>query len=484
MDCRRRTGTMVTLRVLILDSAASAAEASMIEWLDAQCRPDEAAKALMMHGMHAVLSLPLGVETKERKSDTASETDAAAQAEREREAQAEREREREAERERDAIVAREVALRLADFERSMGIERASICARVRAAVAEQALGDATEIATLRAQLESHQREAVARERRDAAAREHASVAESEALRAEAEALREELAVLRRSNHGRGVQGEERVASCVRRAFPATEVRDVSKQGHACDLWWIVDSASGAFVAIEAKNKAVVTRADVDRFSVDAQALRDRHGSLFLGAIFVSCRSASIPDCGPLKLVLSPMPLLYLGFDADEDTPSRCGSDIPLFAEALQMFLSVSLAHRDACAQLDAKRDRDHADGEEARRALADVSQRMTPMLDRISRLRSIMHTMRNTHLASALALTNKADEELRGVFCEVTDACRTMGAYDIAASPPPKGLNNRDDSDANNSATHTCSLCGRVFRSAGGLASHSRACISRSTNAL
>eukprot|EP00798_Chlamydomonas_sp_ICE-L_P010962 gene10961-17073_t len=186
--------------------------------------------------------------------------------------------------------------------------------RVRAGVAEICAEERVHLRAVEAQLAAlRDREVekeVARRSEDATA-----------LWTQLAELEREMDILRRSNSARGFVGEERIASFLRREWPASE------------------------------NKAVVTRADVERFEADVASISERDGHALIGGVFVSCRSDNIPGKGPLKLEMMPgrggssIPLLFAAITDGQ------ASDLAWLKGVLNVFLTVAQnTHADSAAR--------------------------------------------------------------------------------------------------------------------------------------
>lgn len=126
-----------------------------------------------------------------------------------------------------------------------------------------------------------------------------------------------LAMLQKSNFGKGVKGEQTLADYLRVRFSKSEIIDSSKLRHSCDLWMRIDEAF--FVAIESKNKSVVTTVDVDKFLFDVDYLKRTNPTKFLGGVFVSLRSKNIPHIGDMHVeIRSGRPVIFVSFESEEE----------------------------------------------------------------------------------------------------------------------------------------------------------------------
>jgi hypothetical protein len=291
--------------------------------------------------------------------------------------------------------------------------------------------------------------------------------EMESLKRQLSEMESALNIARRSNFGLGAVGEHMVSSFLRSTNPACEVRDSSRDPHSCDLWFLPSPATAAhFVAFECKNKdAISTRGDVAKFYADIDRLTERHGSLFLGAVFVSCKSSCIPGKGTLTVeFVRDRPVLFVGFDCPD-------SGFPWLAETLKVFLGIA-EHMRRC------REDVSAGGEDKTLNVAKaVHDKLLPLLDRVSRVRTFVEKMRCTHLAAAIEVAAQADIELRALFGELADVRGLV-------MPPQEGNGDGEDDQPeipnpeiqSGPEKYGCVRCGRSFESKRGLSVHAKRC--------
>eukprot|EP00798_Chlamydomonas_sp_ICE-L_P014367 gene14367-20368_t len=195
-----------------------------------------------------------------------------------------------------------------------------------------------------------------------------------------------LDISRRSNHGKRSVGEHCVASFLRDAFPESEVSDTSRNAHACDLWMTPDTASGAFYAFECKNKGTITtKGDVMKFYADVTRLVEKHGSKFMGGVFVSCRTINIPGKGGLRLeVHAGRPVIFAGCDNGE---------FSWLTDTQDEHRSLRLC-----------------------REMERIQDSIAPMLERVNRGRCFVDRIRLTHIVAAIDASIQAEDELRHLF--------------------------------------------------------------------
>eukprot|EP00798_Chlamydomonas_sp_ICE-L_P027834 gene27835-7204_t len=296
-----------SVKVLIIDTSTNAdLFFNLEEWLVLQPRPrDQAIQTLLVHGLHAAKTILPASPTLATLNKELSAVAYSLKLEKVRLADA---LELEKVRLADALELEKVRLadalklekeRLADDlqlektrfadalekERRDSVvavqrERSALSSvlemRVRAGIAEGCAEERVQLRNVEANLASLRDREIEKE----VAR---KTDDTKALRMQLADLEREMDILRRSNSARGAVGEERIASFLRREWPKSEVRDMSKSPHTCDIWWFASPSS--FIAVEVKNKGVVTRSDVERFESDVANISERNGRAFIGGVF-------------------------------------------------------------------------------------------------------------------------------------------------------------------------------------------------------
>eukprot|EP00798_Chlamydomonas_sp_ICE-L_P023447 gene23447-17327_t len=428
-----------SVKVLIIDTSTNAdLFFNLEEWLVLQPRPrDQAIQTLLVHGLHAAktilpasptlatLNKELSAVAYSLKLEKVKLADAL-ELEKVRLADAlklEKERLDDDLQLEKARLADDLQLEKTRFADALEKERRdSVVAvqrersalssvlemRVRAGIAEGCAEERVQLRNVEANLASLRDREIEKE----VAR---KTDDTKALRMQLADLEREMDILRRSNSARGAVGEERIASFLRREWPTSEVRDMSKSPHTCDIWWFASPSS--FIAVEVKNKGVVTRSDVERFESDVANISERNGRAFIGGVFVSCRSENIPDKGPLKLVMMPgrggvsIPIIFAGFTDCTD------EDLVWLKGVLHVFMTVAQYEQNKDSSTNSISDVEDRNKIKRQVVFAKLSQ----MVEHVGRIRSFVHNVRTTHLAAALNLTSKADDELRELFSNITD---------------------------------------------------------------
>lgn len=129
--------------------------------------------------------------------------------------------------------------------------------------------------------------------------------------AEIQELKAELAVLKTTNAYKGDIGEKSIRDVLMKHFLGYEIKDTSSQQGMSDIH-LVDR-DGSIIAIESKNKAVVSAQDVNKSMNDIKTLKTRYGEKFVGYMFVSIQSNNIPKKGDLCFeMVEGVPVIWYG----------------------------------------------------------------------------------------------------------------------------------------------------------------------------
>jgi hypothetical protein len=310
------------------------------------------------------------------------------------------------------------------------------------------------------------------------------------LQARIAELESENSVLKRTNAGKGSMGEFEIAKRIRAAFPRYEVVDASQQEASCDLHVFLDScanqaanptfwqsqrAPGAqtfkatqaapqFLAIESKNKAAVTsRGDVDKFLRDCASLARLHGPAFLGAVFVSLRSANIPGRGSFAVEMTPemRVVVFVGFDGSS-TQDGTGVDRML----------------EHCVRIVVEVGRSVLNSVTSDSEVKDIRARLAPLIERVQGLLREVATIRDAagRILKSCQGTQEAIsvvlQEISGV-CGVSRVCRVSGVNNSRIPGIPAVEESRAESKQQ--PTVTCEKCGKTL-SAKGFPRHRASC--------
>ena len=364
---------------------------------------------------------------------------------------------------------RELALKqhIERLDASLECERADATRRIREDTedawrqARSAMAD--EIAMARQ--ESHRVKETAREEVD---RERAVSRQLVAnmQNAETQRMREELAATRAaldrvmsSNHAKGIVGEDAVAAVLRRVFDDWNFTDTSGRGAMSDIH--LTNTRGDVIAVEVKNKAVVTQSDVTKSVRDVRELLDGLGGRLIGYAFVSLRSRNIPGKGALSMeCMHGVPVLWYGIegglegDAAKDDLGRCAKLLECFAN---------------CAAL----DRQQHSGESSTAVVA-MTQRLNNQLTTLETWRKTVAALNDTLSASrrhATSLSASLDVSFKDL--EAFIKAETAATPSSFSSTAPTPLTDHPEA---------CKICGCKYKTARGLAHHVKAKHDVSTN--
>lgn len=219
------------------------------------------------------------------------------------------------------------------------------------------------------------------------------------LKDELERLKAENEKLKNTNHVKGTMGENLVRGILQEQFPHWTFIDTSAMGAHSDFHMVCPQ-SGATIAVEVKNKALVTNGDVDKSIRDALELKDRLANKLVAYVFVSIRTRNIPKRGPLNVeLLDRIPMLWYG-TADEE--ELCGSGMEL-SKLLKLVYNLGAAISD--------KQKDVA-------AANSIVQRARTYLDRLQKQRKMVTNMHNA-LASMKKVMNDLLEEVDSMYRDI-----------------------------------------------------------------
>ena len=218
---------------------------------------------------------------------------------------------------------------------------------------------------------------------------------------------EQTIALLTSHTRKGQAGENVVRYVVSQTLTAFEVEHKGHESKSCDVWARKDKV---LLVFESKLKSIITSADVVKFQRDAAYLHETQ--CVSGALFVSLCSANIPNMGHFHIeVQNQIPLMYVAF-ADMEQAER---ELPFFVHTLHTLAQHTLLDR----------------GESS---LADVMEKMAPLLDRLQKRKQTVEKMRAQHTQSPAVLTSfliDLEQELK----TMTDVL--MGMVGRKALPDP-----------------------------------------------
>ena len=190
---------------------------------------------------------------------------------------------------------------------------------------------------------------------------------------------EQTIALLTSHTRKGQAGENVVRHVVSQTLTAFEVEHKGHESKSCDVWARKDKV---LLVFESKLKSIITSADVVKFQRDAAYLHETQ--CVSGAMFVSLSCLNIPNMGHFHIeVQNQIPLMYVAF-ADMEQAER---ELPFFVHTLHTLAQHTLLDR----------------GESS---LADVMEKMAPLLDRLQKRKQTVEKMRAQHTQSTAVLTS------------------------------------------------------------------------------
>jgi len=189
---------------------------------------------------------------------------------------------------------------------------------------------------------------------------------------------EQTIALLTSHTRKGQAGENVVRHVVSQTLTAFEIEHKGHEAKSCDVWARKDQL---LLVFESKLKSIITSADVVKFQRDAAYLRTQCVS---GAMFVSLSCLNIPNMGHFHIeVQNQIPLMYVAF-AEMEQAER---ELPFFVHMLH-----TLAQ--------------HTQLDKGDSSLADVLEKMAPLLDRLQKRKQTVEKMRAQHTQSTAVLTS------------------------------------------------------------------------------
>lgn len=137
--------------------------------------------------------------------------------------------------------------------------------------------------------------------------------QADAERKQAETERE-LNIFKNTNQYKGAIGEKTIKDILSKEFTNYEIKDTSGSASMSDIHLI--NKYGDIIAIECKNKAIITPQDVEKSLIDIKALKEKYQDKFQGYLFVSIRSKNIPKKGDLHYeIVESRPVIWYGMDS-------------------------------------------------------------------------------------------------------------------------------------------------------------------------
>ena len=263
--------------------------------------------------------------------------------------------------------------------------------------------------------------------------------------------------LKGSNHAKGACGEAAVAAVFRRVFDDWSFVNSSAEGAQSDFR-LESPRDGSVIAVEVKNKAVVTSGDVTKSVRDVRELLEKLGDGKLaGYAFISLRTANIPHKGSLAIEnVHGVPVMWYGIDTSfAENGALTGADAQDMARCARLLADVGRLRSP-------KAD----DGKNSA-----VMERLAQQLKQIDATRQTLGALQDALSASrrhAAAVAATLDASFR----DIEAFLRAEGVVVVAASKPDQEKHDNQE----NQEKHECTSCSRSFGTKGGLATHARRC--------
>jgi len=167
--------------------------------------------------------------------------------------------------------------------------------------------------------------------------------QAEAERKQAETERE-LNIFKNTNQYKGAIGEKTIKDILAKEFTNYEIKDTSGSASMSDIHLI--NKYGDIIAIECKNKAIITPQDIEKSLIDIKALKEKFQDKFQGYLFVSIRSKNIPKKGDLHYeIVESRPVIWYGMDGcDTSADSADSIDSACTTELIHLIKVIS-AHK-------------------------------------------------------------------------------------------------------------------------------------------
>jgi hypothetical protein len=131
-------------------------------------------------------------------------------------------------------------------------------------------------------------------------------------------LEDELNIFKNTNQYKGAIGEKTIKDILNKSFIGYEIKDTSGLTNMSDIH-LIDKDNN-IIAIECKNKSIITLQDVEKSLLDIKILKEQFGDKFIGYMFISIRSNNIPKKGDLFYeVIESRPVIWYAANTVIDT---------------------------------------------------------------------------------------------------------------------------------------------------------------------
>ncbi len=275
----------------------------------------------------------------------------------------------------------------------------------------------------------------------------ATTAEVRRLDGELAQARAELDRMRASNRAKGVAGEAAVMDALRgsAAFASWVFADTSTKGGQSDFH-MTSPCGTRVVAVEVKNKAVVTLGDVEKSARDIVELSERMGPRLVGYVFASVRTRNVPRKGALRMDrVAGVPVLWFGGEALDVSGACVAPAMDDLVRATSLLLDVGVelqALRMEAAEAAHEQEDQHR---EAAAATARMFECLNAHLIRLDALRRTAAGLQDAaatirkHAATLGAEVDAAYREAEAAVCR-TATCGTAPPL----LPSPRGAASAD----------------------------------------
>jgi hypothetical protein len=167
--------------------------------------------------------------------------------------------------------------------------------------------------------------------------------QADAERKQAETERE-LNIFKNTNQYKGAIGEKTIKDILAKEFTNYEIKDTSGSASMSDIHLI--NKYGDIIAIECKNKAIITPQDIEKSLIDIKALKEKFQDKFQGYLFVSIRSKNIPKKGDLHYeIVESRPVIWYGMDGCDTAVDSADSIGTANSVELIHLIKVISAHK-------------------------------------------------------------------------------------------------------------------------------------------
>jgi hypothetical protein len=261
--------------------------------------------------------------------------------------------------------------------------------------------------------------------------------------------------LKGSNYVKGASGEAAVAAVFRRTFDDWAFSDTSSEGAQSDFR-LESSRDGSVIAVEVKNKAVVTAGDVSKSVRDVRELLEKLGEGKLaGYAFVSLRTRNIPHKGSLAIeCVHGVPVLWYGIDSSFSGGQLDDADAQDMARCAKLLADVGRSLRAPATDT----------------ASAASDKQVVAVMERLAQQLKHIDGTRRT-LASLQDALSAARRHAATVAASLDASFRDLEAFLRAEGGAAGGAD-----ETTQQQQYACATCPRTFCKKAGLTLHAKRC--------